>query len=152
MTTTRKLTTLKRKWITQNTDLYSWKKKLKVTIELSGIGGMYTVKAKQKQTSKNNNNKNNYKSLNIILPFPFFSLFPFRPNISIFLSFILSVCKYFHPFFPFSVNLVFLFVCLVPSVLLQLKIIKSVSIWGIPYLNVIELLVYPFSEDFLIMH
>ena len=153
MTTTRKLTTLKRKWITQNTDLYSWKKKLKVTIELSGIGGMYTVKAKQKQTSKNNNNKNNYKSLNIILPFPFFfSLFPFRPNISIFLSFILSVCKYFHPFFPFSVNLVFLFVCLVPSVLLQLKIIKSVSIWRIPYLNVIELLVYPFSEDFLIMH
>lgn len=129
------------------------KKKLKVTIELSGIGGMYTVKAKQKQTSKNNNNKNNYKSLKIILPFPFFfSLFPFRPNISIFLSFILSVCKYFHPFFPFSVNLVFLFVCLVPSVLLQLKIIKSVSIWGIPYLNVIELLVYPFSEDFLIMH
>lgn len=126
---------------------------LKVTIELSGIGGMYTVKAKQKQTSKNNNNKNNYKSLNIILPFPFFfSLFPFRPNISIFLSFILSVCKYFHPFFPFSVNLVFLFVCLVPSVLLQLKIIKSVSIWRIPYLNVIELLVYPFSEDFLIMH
>ena len=127
------------------------KKKLKVTIELNGIGGMHTVKAKQKQTS--NNNKNNYKSLNIILPFPFFfSLVPFRPNISIFLSFILSVCKYFHPFFPFSVNLVFLFVCLVPSVLLQLKIIKSVSIWRIPYLNVIELLVYPFSEDFLIMH
>ena len=154
MTTSRKLTTLKRKWITQNTDLYSWKKKLKVTIELSGIGGMYTVKAKQKQTSKNNNNKNNYKSLNIILPFPFF-FFPFSLSAQTFpyfspLSF-LSVNIFTH-FFPFSVNLVFLFVCLVPSVLLQLKIIKSVSIWRIPYLNVIELLVYPFSEDFLIMH
>ena len=49
------------------------KKKLKVTIELNGIGGMYTVKAKQKQTS--NNNKNNYKSLDIFLPFPFFFSF-----------------------------------------------------------------------------
>lgn len=72
------------------------KKKLKVTIELNGIGGMYTVKAKQKQTSKNNNNnKNNYKSLNIILPFPFF--FPFSLSAQTF--------PYFSPLSFLSVNI-----------------------------------------------
>ena len=152
MTTTRKLTTLKRKWITQNTDLYSWKKIESYRWTKWNWRHVHS-KSETKTNKQKEQQKNNYKSLNIILPFPFFfSLFPFRPNISIFLSFILSVCKYFHPFFPFSVDLVFLFVCLVPSVLLQLKIIKSVSIWRIPYLNVIELLVYPFSEDFMIMH
>ena len=81
MTTTRKRTTLKRKWITQNTDLYSWKKKLKVTIELNGIGGMYTVKAKQRQTSKKNNKKTIIKVLILFFLFPFFFFpFPFPPK------------------------------------------------------------------------
>lgn len=43
------------------------KKKLKVTIELNGIGGMYTVKAKQQTKQETNKQKqqqqkNNYKS------------------------------------------------------------------------------------------
>lgn len=149
MTTTRKLTTLKRKWITQNTDLYSWKKK----IESYHWTKWNWRHVHSKSETKTTTTKTIIKVLILFFLFPFF--FPFSLSAQTFpyfspLSF-LSVNIFTH-FFPFSVNLVFLFVCLVPSVLLQLKIIKSVSIWRIPYLNVIELLVYPFSEDFLIMH